>query len=65
VTYPKERTLPDDYPVHAGYAYVADGKPIIASVSGTVSHLKHDMDAQEIKNCDLVGRSIAAGTAAN
>ena len=53
-----ERILDDDYPVYAGYAYVADGKPIISDVFGEVRHLKHDTGATEIKNCDIVGRGL-------
>jgi len=54
----KERVLPDDYPVHAGYSYVADGKVIVSDVWGTVLDLRRDTGAAEIKNCDLFGRDL-------
>jgi hypothetical protein len=54
----RETILPDDYPVYAGYAYVADGKVIVSDVSGTVKLLKNDTGATEIKSCDLVGRNL-------
>lgn len=53
-----EHPLPDDYPVHAGYAYVADGKPVTSWISGNVAALKRDTGASEIKNCDLSGRGL-------
>jgi hypothetical protein len=53
-----EPVLPDDYPVHAGYAYVIDGKPRISDISGTVARLKRDTKATEIRRCDLVGREL-------
>jgi hypothetical protein len=54
----REHVLEDSYPVHAGYAYVADGKPITSPISGTVLQLKRFLDVIEIKNCDLVGRDL-------
>ncbi len=51
-----ENILPDDYPVYCGYVYVADGKPVTCWISGTVSDLKKDIKADEIKNCDIFGR---------
>lgn len=53
-----EQVLPDDYPVYAGYAYVADGKPVTAWISGNVAALKRKTGASEIKNCDLYGRGL-------
>lgn len=51
-----ERVLEDDYPVHAGYAYVVDGKPVISDVTGTVADLKRALNAQEVRRCDLIAR---------
>ena len=55
-----ERVLPDDYPVHFGYAYVADGEVISSPLGGgaTVAHLKAELKAQEIRNCDIVKRGL-------
>jgi hypothetical protein len=55
-----EPILPDDYPVYAGYAYVADGKPVSSPVEGTVARLKVVLGAAEIRRCDLVGREERA-----
>ena len=52
----KERVLSDDYPVFAGYAYVADGEVVESDISGTVADLKRLLKATEIKNCDIFGR---------
>ncbi len=56
-TYPNEDILDDSYPVHAGYAYVADGHPRISDVSGSVLTLKRDLGASEIRRCNLAARS--------
>ena len=53
-----EPILDIDHPVHAGYAYVADAKPIISDVSGEVRHLMMDTGARVIRRCDLVGRGL-------
>jgi hypothetical protein len=53
-----EPILPDDYPVYAGYAYVADGKVISSDVEGSVARLKRAVKATEIRRCDLVGRAL-------
>jgi hypothetical protein len=53
-----EIVLSNDYPVYAGHVYVADGKPIVSDVFGTVADLKRDTKAQEIKSCDLSGRGL-------
>jgi len=55
---PNEPILPDDYPVYAGYAYVADGKPVISDIQGNVRRLKHDLSATEIRRCDIVARGL-------
>ena len=53
-----EPVLEDDYPVHAGYAYVVDGKPIASEISGNVKRLKAHMKATEVRRCDLAGRDL-------
>lgn len=53
-----EVALPDDYPVYAGYMYVADGQPIMSEITGCVRQLKQHVKAQEIKSCDLVRRGM-------
>jgi hypothetical protein len=53
-----ERVLDDEYPVYAGYLYVADGSPISSDVQGTVRDLKRATGAQEIKNCDISFRKL-------
>lgn len=52
----KERELEDDYPVYAGYAYVADGEPFISEIEGTVKQVKRRLGAKVITSCDIVGR---------
>jgi hypothetical protein len=52
-----EPILADDYPVYAGYAYVADGKPISSDIEGTVARLKVVTGATEIRRCDIFGRA--------
>lgn len=56
----EERVLPDDYPVYAGYAYVADGKVVISDIQGRVRDLKRCVGAAEVRSCDIVGRALAA-----
>jgi hypothetical protein len=56
----KERVLPDDYPVHYDYLYVADGKVVRSDIQGTIRHLKRDLNAKEITNCDIFGRAEQA-----
>ena len=56
----EERVLADDYPVFWDYWYVVDGKVIKSDIKGTVADLKRDLRAQEIKNCDIVGRMTQA-----
>jgi hypothetical protein len=59
-----EVVLEDDYPVHAGYCYLADGKVIISDVFGTVATLKSDLFTfgyprnVEIRRCDLMARQM-------
>lgn len=65
---PGETELPDDYPVHYGYAYVVvfdDGEVVVISsgTSGTIADLRRDMTAiypgktvAEMRRCELVER---------
>lgn len=53
-----EPVLPDDYPVHGGYLYVADGKVIESDwFDIDVRRLKLLLGANEIRRCDIYGRS--------
>lgn len=56
-----ERVLPDDYPVNAGYLYVADGKVVEAYITGDVKRLKSEIGADEIRRCDIEARRKMAG----
>lgn len=52
-----EPVLPDDYPIYAGYLYLADGKVITSDWHEiTVALLKRRLGAKEIRRCDIVGR---------
>jgi hypothetical protein len=57
-----ERVLDDDYPVHFGYWYVADGVPVQSELFGdpvpTVFELRIHLNVREIRNCDLAGRGM-------
>ena len=53
-----ERVLEDDYPVHVGYSYIADKRIVASMVFGTVKDLKKDLNAKEVRNCDLVERDL-------
>lgn len=54
----REPLLADDYPIYAGYCYVADGKPVVSDHHGvTVRQFKVLIDAQEIRRCDIAGRA--------
>lgn len=60
-----EPILSDDYPVYAGYLYVADGKVIESDWHNTtVGRLKKLVGAQEIRRCDIFGRKAARQNAA-
>lgn len=56
----REKTLPDDYPVHRDYVYVVDGKPRLSPLGdgATIRDLKREWGCQEIRNCDLVERGL-------
>lgn len=58
-----EPVLPDDYPVHWDYLYVADGAVIRSDIQGTVKRLKANLGATEIRRCDIYGRQDAAKAA--
>lgn len=54
-----ERELEDDYPLHAGYLYVVNGKVWRAPYSMMVGILKHKMpNFTSIKSCDIKGRNL-------
>lgn len=53
-----EPILADDYPVYAGYNYVADGEVVVSHIEGSVKRLKLYLKATEIKRCDLKGRGF-------
>ncbi len=62
--YPSERVLEDDYPVHYGYWYVADGEPRQCELGATdiapatVFELRINWNVGEIRNCDLGKRGM-------
>lgn len=62
--YPSERPLEDDYPVHYGYWYVADGEPKRCELGATdiapatVFELRINWNVGEIRNCDLKSRGM-------
>lgn len=51
-----EPVLPDDYPIYAGYAYVADGKPFTSERNTTARRMKEMLGASEIRRCGIFGR---------
>jgi hypothetical protein len=52
-----ERVLPDDYPIYGDYLYVVDGKVYKSDYHDvTVRHLKHYLNAKEVRSCDIFGR---------
>lgn len=54
-----EPVLPDDYPIYAGYAYVADGEVIISDWHGiTARQFKDAEGIVELRRCDLAGRGL-------
>jgi hypothetical protein len=54
-----ETILEDDYPVFWDYSYIADMKIIRSDIQGTVFDLKQDLNAKEIRRCDIFGREGA------
>lgn len=56
----KERELPDDYPIHPGYLYVADGR-VVRSVwvdTITAGQVKAEAGITSLTNCDIAGRDL-------
>ena len=58
-----ENILDDDYPVYAGYFYVADGKVVKSNMgfrdfAKTVKDLKAFHGYEEVRRCDAVARGI-------
>lgn len=51
-----ETILADDYPVYAGYFYVCDGEARQSPLQGTVADLKRELDAKEVRRCELIKR---------
>lgn len=51
-----EPVLEPNYPVNFGFWYVADGQPVQSEWQGTVSLLKRQIGAVEIRRCDIYGR---------
>lgn len=59
-----EPELPDDYPIYAGYSYVADGRHITSEWHGiTARQLKIHLKASKLCRCDLAGRHFNAADA--
>lgn len=59
----QEKVVPDNYPVHWDYYYVADGKVIRSDIEGTVRELKADLKSRGIScevitTCDPFGRGL-------
>lgn len=53
-----ERELEDDYPIYAGYIYVADGEPMRSTIETTAKRLKELNNLKSLKNCDMAGRNL-------
>jgi hypothetical protein len=51
-----EPILPDDFPIHPGCLFVADGKVIESKFKGTIKGLKALTGANEIRRCDIYRR---------
>jgi hypothetical protein len=52
-----EPILEDDYPIYAGYLYVADGKVICSDYHGiTARQFKAREGIKELRRCDIYGR---------
>jgi hypothetical protein len=58
--FPNEEVLPNDYPVYCGYAYVADGTPVISMIEGTVDDLKRSDGFKEVRRCNIFARKASA-----
>jgi len=54
-----ERELPDDYPMHYGYLYVADDEVVqCTGRATTVGESKTLYGWKSIKSCDITGRNL-------
>jgi len=54
-----EPVLPDDYPIYAGYVYVADGVPVVSDWHGiNAREFKMREGITELRRCDLSGRGL-------
>lgn len=58
MTYPKERELPDDYPIYAHYLYVVDNRVWRAPWNMTAAQLKKTGGFNSVKNCDIAARNL-------
>ena len=54
-----ETVLGDDYEVHAGYVYIADGVFARCERSGTVGEWRRRFGLSEVRRCDLFGHEWA------
>ena len=55
----REPILEDDYPIYAGYCYVADGKVIRSNYHDvTAKWFKAKMGITELRRCDMAGRNM-------
>lgn len=56
---PNERVVPDDYPIYGDYIYLADGKPVRSDYHNiTAREFRARINAEELRNCDVVGRNL-------
>jgi hypothetical protein len=54
-----EPILPDDYPIYAGYCYVADGRVIVSDWHDiTARQFKAREGITELRRCDMAGRGM-------
>lgn len=51
-----EPILHDDEPVYGDYYYIVDGKVAEPKITGFVRDIKKQLNAKEVRQCDLVGR---------
>ena len=57
----REPILEDDYPIYAGYLYVADGKVVISDWHDiTAREFKAREGVTELRRCDIFGRRDAS-----
>jgi hypothetical protein len=54
-----EPILPDDYPIYAGYCYVADCRVIVSDWHDiTARQFKNAEGITELRRCDMAGRGL-------